>query len=197
MFEKLKGRTPHYVDYELYGQYAVLAPFLPKTKEFLFEVRSTSLKNQPGEICFPGGKIEVDETPDQAAVRETTEELLLPRDNIELIAPLDIFMLPYHLTVHPFLATINNYQGTFQSDEVAEVFTVPFDFFLNSNPAVYQNTVSVSASKDFPYELLGITDYPWRTSSYPVLFYQYKNRVIWGMTARFMSNIVELYKKTT
>ncbi|NEU34154.1 CoA pyrophosphatase, partial [bacterium LRH843] len=59
-------------------QFAVLVPLVQKQDELhvLFEVRAHHLRRQPGEICFPGGKIEPnDSTPQDAAVRETTEEL--------------------------------------------------------------------------------------------------------------------------
>ena len=44
----------------------------------LFEVRSKRLEMQPGEICFPGGRIESGETPERAALRELWEELRIP-----------------------------------------------------------------------------------------------------------------------
>ena len=68
---------------------AVLVPLIQKGGEYhvVFEVRAGSLKTQPGEICFPGGAVERGETPKQAAVRETMEELLINRCQIRVIAP--------------------------------------------------------------------------------------------------------------
>lgn len=56
--------------------YSVLMPFVTTENgdALLLEIRSDNVK-QPGEICFPGGRIESGETPAETAVRETCEEL--------------------------------------------------------------------------------------------------------------------------
>lgn len=86
---------------------AVLVPLIQKGGEYhvVFEVRAGSLKTQPGEICFPGGAVERGETPKQAAVRETMEELLINRCQIRVIAPLDVLEAPGAMEISPFLAT--------------------------------------------------------------------------------------------
>jgi len=43
--------------------------------------------------------------------------------------------------------------------------------------------------------MIGMDSYPWRHAKYPVLFYKYQNKVIWGMTAHFVYNVVTLYKE--
>lgn len=53
----------------------------------LFEVRSKRLEMQPGEICFPGGRIESGETPETAALRELWEELRVPSRQVTLLGP--------------------------------------------------------------------------------------------------------------
>jgi 8-oxo-dGTP pyrophosphatase MutT (NUDIX family) len=57
------------------ADYAVLIPFVTteEGKALLLEVRSQLVK-QPGEICFPGGRVEAGETPVETAVRETCED---------------------------------------------------------------------------------------------------------------------------
>ena len=49
--------------------YAVLCPLVerPDGLHLLFEVRSAALHRQPGEVCFPGGRMEAGETPEQCA----------------------------------------------------------------------------------------------------------------------------------
>ena len=65
--------------------YSVLMPFVTTENgdTLLLEVRSDSVK-QPGEICFPGGRIETGETPAETAVRETCEELGLKAGDISI-----------------------------------------------------------------------------------------------------------------
>lgn len=194
LFDKLAGRVPGFLDGGEVKEFAVLAPFLPEEEAFLFQVRSRMLSRQPGEVCFPGGFIEAGETPREAALRETMEELLVGRESIEVVAPLDLLAMQ-DTRIYPFLAGLRGYRGGFNPGEVAEVFTVPFEFFLRTEPDVYYNRVSITPDKRFPYALLGVKSYPWRSSRYPVPFYRYGDRVIWGMTARFVHNIVKLYRE--
>ena len=67
--------------------YAVLCPLVerPDGLHLLFEVRSAALHRQPGEVCFPGGRMEAGETPEQCALRETEEELAIPRQEVEVL----------------------------------------------------------------------------------------------------------------
>jgi 8-oxo-dGTP pyrophosphatase MutT (NUDIX family) len=73
------------------ADYAVLIPFVTteEGKALLLEVRSQLVK-QPGEICFPGGRVEAGETPAETAVRETCEELGLKPEDIEVISEPEI-----------------------------------------------------------------------------------------------------------
>ncbi|NLN49979.1 MAG: NUDIX domain-containing protein, partial [Clostridiales bacterium] len=76
---KLKDRKPDISDKNYYVTSSILIPLVKNGNDIsiLFEVRSNSLKKQPNEICFPGGRIENDESELSAAIRETSEELCL------------------------------------------------------------------------------------------------------------------------
>ena len=65
--------------------FSVLVPLVEKDGELnlLFELRSSKMKADPGEICFPGGHVEPGEDFRTAAVRETFEEIGIPEDRIE------------------------------------------------------------------------------------------------------------------
>ena len=55
---------------EFYQQhYAIAIPFID-TEHLLFQVRSDKLDRQPGDICFPGGAVEIGETPEEALIRK-------------------------------------------------------------------------------------------------------------------------------
>ena len=70
---------------------AVLIPLVEGATnvQIVLELRAYDLDVQPGEVCLPGGRIEQDETPWEAAVRETCEELLVAPEQIEIIAEMD------------------------------------------------------------------------------------------------------------
>jgi 8-oxo-dGTP pyrophosphatase MutT (NUDIX family) len=90
--------------------YAVILPLVElddgEGPRILYEVRAQKLDRQPGEVCFPGGEIEPEETPMQAALRETREELGIAASEISVIAPLDLYHPPSDIVVYPFLAEI-------------------------------------------------------------------------------------------
>lgn len=194
-FDRLRGREAQLIDQEKYKGFAVAVAYLRETDELLFQWRADTLKRQPGEISFPGGKIEPGEEPWEAAVRETEEELLFPRERIEIVAPLDVLITPQYYIIYPFLAYLDGYEGTFNTDEVQEVFTVPFGFFLENEPKQYTSEITALPQDiDEVHALLGVESYPWRTATHPLMFYEYRGRVIWGMTARFANNLARLYK---
>lgn len=159
----------------------------------LFEKRSYKLKRQPGEICFPGGKLEPGESLKDCAVRETVEELKVLRKQIEIIGPGDIYISPFNIMIHPFVGIIKDYQNTFSTDEVDEVINIPFGFFHNQQPEKYESKLIHEPPEDFPYEWIpGGINYPWSKGTYDILFYQYENFTIWGMTAQIVRSAVNL-----
>lgn len=182
-------RTPQIMDIDSFGRYSVVIPLI-KTEsgyEVLFEVRSSKLRRQPGEICFPGGRSEDGETPWQTAARETCEELLITKNQFAQVIPLDIFVSPFNMVIYPFAAVLENYDDSKSDDEVAEVFTVPLDFFKNHSPKCYVCRVDNCPQEDFPFDKIPYgRDYPWRQGRYEVIFYAYEKRNIWGLTAKLL-----------
>ena len=79
MFKHLNTRIPKRIEQEKDKVSAVMIPLIKKNDGYhiLFEVRSNKLSQQPGEICFPGGRREHDETSMETSIRETCEELLI------------------------------------------------------------------------------------------------------------------------
>lgn len=75
--EIFQDRKPGILGRDKYSNYAVLLPIIEQHNEphILFEVRAYELRRQPGEICFPGGRVDQsDATEKETAIRETIEE---------------------------------------------------------------------------------------------------------------------------
>lgn len=193
---KIKNHHPFILGSENYSKYAVLLPLILKNDEIhiLFEVRSLKLRRQPGEICFPGGRIdEQDKDEISAAIRETVEELGIREEHITNVCPLDFLVSPFGMIVYPFTGVINVKTITPNPSEVEEIFSVPLSYFLQTEPKVYQVYFKAEPEKDFPYDLVvGGQNYNWRTRHMEEYFYLYENRVIWGLTARIISHFIEI-----
>ena len=192
---QLKERSVNILGRHQAFQSAVLLPLITVNDELhiLFEKRSEHLI-QPGEICFPGGKIEKGESAATAAGRETSEELGIALDQIEILASLDVMVSPFNVIIYPFLGRIKETAIINPNpDEVEEVFTVPFSFFLNNKPLLSSWSLTVTMPDDYPYELIPKgKDYPYRSAKYPQHFFIWEDKVIWGLTARILNHFIEL-----
>ena len=191
--------TPYINGWESFKRASVTIPLVNynNSLHILFEVRSKTLRNQPNEVCFPGGKIEEDESPLTTAIRETCEEIGICEDNVTVISPLDIFISPYNTLIHPYLIFINNISSLkINTDEVQEVFFVPLDYLLNTNVDTFINKVNITPTDNFPYDLIPQKhDYKFSTGSYEVPFYIYNDYVIWGITAKILLSFLSYLKK--
>lgn len=196
--KRLSGRRPEIIGEELFKKYAVLVPVIDVdgTPHLLFEKRSPKLRHQPGEICFPGGKLEPGESLKACAVRETVEELNVRYRQIKVMGPGDIYLSPFQLMIYSFIGTIEDYHDTFSTDEVEAIVKVPLEFFINNQPRTYMSQLVQKLPEDFPYEWIpGGEKYPWANGDHEILFYQYGPITIWGMTAQIARSAVELMKE--
>jgi coenzyme A diphosphatase NUDT7 len=186
-------------DYNEYFSAAVLVPLIWKDDEIcvLFEVRSTQLSWQPGEICFPGGRIELeDSNPQATAIRETQEELALSDKEIQVLGPLEEIMSSIGVRLHPYVGILSPSHPIIPSkNEVAEVFTVPLNFLLQHEPIIAHMEMGTRPLENFPFSLVPGYSNEWRVrKTYPVLFYKYEKYVIWGLTAQVLQKFLEVCK---
>ena len=156
------------------GSSSVLIPFLIRDGvcHVLYEIRAAKLRSQPGEICFPGGRIEEGETPLETAVREATEELCIDRTGIEIVGSLDDTIGPGAIPLFTYIGVLHDYEGTWSRAEVDRVFTVPLDWILTHDPEIYKIRLMREMPEDFPYEYVpGGRGYRWRDQYYSVPVY--------------------------
>ena len=120
--------------------YAVLCPLVerPDGLHLLYEVRAAALHRQPGEVCFPGGRMEAGETPEQCALRETEEELDIPRREIEILGKPDFICNQAGFLMQPVLGLVSAAGFAAMAPSSAEVgttFTAPLSFFRQTPPS--------------------------------------------------------------
>ena len=182
--EKMAGRKPGVIGDR--KEFAVLIPLLEREDglHLLFEKRSGNIK-QPGDTCFPGGRIEAGESITECALRETAEEIGIT--DVEVIGQFDSILEVNRITMHTVVGIVNEgalKNARLNSDEVADIFTVPLDFFVTAEPMSHTVKI-IQDTADFPYEETGIRkDYKWRVGQQEIFIYHYGDRIIWGLTAR-------------
>jgi 8-oxo-dGTP pyrophosphatase MutT (NUDIX family) len=195
----LAGRKPEPLD--RYRYFSVLVPLVERNGELhlLYQLRSDTLRRQPGEVGFPGGKLERGETPEACAVRETVEELGVPRGSINVVGELDYIRNYDNFTTYAFLASIADadFNRTMNRAEVQEVFSVPISFFMENEPEIYNYEIAPKVGADFPYDKIQPKGaYNWRAGSATVPIYNYEGRVIWGLTGRITLRLINILKNS-
>lgn len=114
---------------------AVLVPLVPRPEgaTVLLTRRTRHLENHAGQISFPGGKIERDDgSPEVAALRETEEEIGLPRGRIEILGRLARRVTGTGFRVTPVVGLARPpFELRPAAGEVETVFEVPLAFVLD------------------------------------------------------------------
>lgn len=195
----LEGRTPGLMDAT--GRYAVLVPLVEREDGWylLYEVRARSMRRQPGEVCFPGGRMEGAESPEACALRETEEELSIPSSAVRILGRLDFIAHRANFIMYPILALVDAQaveHMTLNPGEVDETFLVPVRHLLETEPLEYSYQLIPQPAEGFPYELIGIPrDYRWQPGGENVPVYPWEGHAIWGLTGRITRHLAALLRE--
>lgn len=115
---------------------AVLVPIVdhPSALTVLMTERASHLKHHPGQISFPGGRIEpTDAGPLEAALRETEEEIGLPREHVRFVGYLDPHLVLTGYWITPVVAFVQpGFTLRLDAREVASTFEVPLEHILDT-----------------------------------------------------------------
>jgi 8-oxo-dGTP pyrophosphatase MutT (NUDIX family) len=151
---------------------AVLVPVVERDDQLtvLFTRRTAHLHDHAGQISFPGGRAEADESALDTALRETEEEIGLGRGHVEPLGELTEYVTVTGYRVTPVVGLVRPpFELAPDEFEVAEIFEVPLAFLLD--PANHQRNSVV-------YEGLSRHYYAMPYGPY----------YIWGATAGMLMN---------
>lgn len=155
-------------------QSAVLIPLIEVNNalQVLLTKRAQHLKHHPGQISFPGGKVEpTDISPIETALREAHEEIGLKPENVQVIGQLDNYQTLTGFNIRPIVGLIQPQEKyIIDQNEVAEIIQVPLQHFINKEQQV---TLMVERKQ----------------LSYPLHFMPYQGHNIWGATAAILNDL--------
>ena len=187
--EQLKQRTPKLIQTK--PPCAVLV--LLAGDELVLEVRAKSLRHQPGEVCFPGGRMEGDETAIDCALRETGEELGLTADRIRVLGELDRLIHNRGQIICPVVAVCEPElleELRPSAAEVERVLLVPLNWLKEHSPEEYIYQQDNSGLDTLPRQMAdSLRSYPKQRSGH---FWLYEDQCIWGLTAAILRQLLEL-----
>ncbi|MCE9678755.1 CoA pyrophosphatase [Shewanella sp. AS1] len=154
-------------------QAAVLLALIEQQQELhlILTRRPTHLRAHPGQISFPGGKVEEQDVDFTAtALREAFEEIALPKHNVDILGQYPIFNTFTGFAIAPVIGIVKQeFTPILDPGEVEELFTVPLSFLLKP-----QNRITRYYSR--------------RGSKHLVHFIPYKHYMIWGATAAIIDH---------
>ncbi|UCE33040.1 MAG: CoA pyrophosphatase [Burkholderiales bacterium] len=158
---------------------AVLVPLVAHPEpSVLLTQRTAHLDQHAGQIAFPGGRTDSkDRSAIDTALRETEEEVGLPRERIEVIGQLPVYETGTGFRVTPVVGLVDpGFSLRLQAFEVDEAFEVPLAFLMD--PANHQRRV---------VEVAGVS------RSFFAMPYRHAERereyFIWGATAAMLRNL--------
>jgi 8-oxo-dGTP pyrophosphatase MutT (NUDIX family) len=135
--------------------------------------RPEGMRTHPGQVAFPGGKIDPGEDAIRAALREADEELALSPKNIRIIGQSDPYCSITNFHVTPVLGVIPpDLPLTPNPDEVADWFEAPLRFVLD--PANHHMKSSIFQGVERHY-----------------LECFWEGHRIWGVTAAILANLAQ------
>ncbi len=134
--------------------------------------RSAALRKHPGQIAFPGGRVDqADAGEIAAALREAEEEIALPRDAVDVIGISDRYHTFTGFDIVPVLGVVPpDLPLVAQPGEVESWFELPLSFALAPDNRV-RKSVDFQGSARHYYEIL------------------WQDRRIWGITAAILANL--------
>ena len=151
---------------------AVLIPVTDRAQPgVILTQRPHTLNSHPGQVAFPGGKIDKGETPVEAALREAEEELAMPRHAVRIIGSTDNYITGTGFDITPVLGV------------------VPPDLPLVPNPGEVESWFEVPLATLFNRSNYDRNSVYWKGAERSYFEMHYEGYRIWGVTAAIIANL--------
>lgn len=137
--------------------------------------RTDHLRNHPGQISFPGGRVEESESVHEAAVREAHEEIGLDPESVQIIGELDpLTTFVSNSLIIPVVARIDGIPAfTLQEAEVARAFIAPLHDLARED--TYRNEWWSRPQGDIN-----------------IHFFELDDETVWGATGRILRQLIDV-----
>jgi len=161
---------------------AVLVPLaLHKDQWHVLFIRRASNEQDrhSGQVAFPGGRLEEsDASHEDAALRETHEEIGIPADKIKLLGKITPYVTVSDYSVTPVVGVVDwPTELVLQESEVARAFLMPLDWLKDTNNFTYRARQEMD---------------PQSARRHPIIvFNEYDGETLWGATARMTLNFLK------
>lgn len=141
--------------------------------------RPSTMTFHPGQISFPGGKVEKEDySAEMAALREAREEIGIDTSSVEIIGKLsDLYVEVSRFSIQPYLAWAGEKpEFNVNTGEVEELILFPLSDFIGNE------TISEAVLDTVTGPLL-------------IKYYPFNGEIIWGATAMILSELIEILKR--
>ncbi len=141
--------------------------------------RPSTMKHHPGQISFPGGKVEKEDiSAEMTALREAQEEVGINPSQIEILGKLsDLYVEVSRFSIQPILGwTDRKPDFVVNSGEVEQLILFPVSDFVTE-------------------ETIWETELETFTGILRIKYYPFENEIVWGATAMILSELIEILKR--
>ena len=151
-----------------------------KDAAIILTLRSNKLKNHSGQWALPGGRIDKGETPEQAALRELSEEVGLNLASDALIGRMDDYTTRSGYVITPVVVWAGKNTTFFPNPvEVNSVHRIPFKELLRTDSPILENIPE--SSHPVLYLPIGSS---WIAAPTAAMVYQFREAAILGNQTR-------------
>jgi 8-oxo-dGTP pyrophosphatase MutT (NUDIX family) len=139
--------------------------------------RCSHMKDHPGQVSFPGGKIEEGESPELTAMREAQEEVGISPLDVDLLGMLsELYIQVSGYNIFPYVGWMDQKPDfVLNTDEAERLILFPIQDFLQK-------------------EDIKLTDMETSIGLLTVPYYPFDGEIIWGATAMILAEFLELLK---